>query len=144
VDPRTPKDPRSSLAGRVTRQVSVRPGRRGTEPRAEVRLGDLRARQSRRIRSQVRGGRGHRGLGCRVDRDGELDVAAELLGQGLGDQGAQPGLQLFLDELVRRRDEGGVFHQPERPGKFQPGPLMRLDLQVGQPVEGSGPDICQV
>ena len=37
--PKTPKTPRSSLAGRVTRRVSVRPGRRGTEPRAEVRLG---------------------------------------------------------------------------------------------------------
>ena len=86
----------------------------------------------------------HRGLRRRVDGDGELDVAAELLGQRLGDQGAQPGLQLFLDELVRRGDEGGVLHQAERPGEFQPGPLVRLDLQVGQPVEGSCPYFCQV
>ena len=86
----------------------------------------------------------HRGLRRRVDGDGELDVAAELLGQRLGDQRAQPGLQLFLDELVRRGDEGGVLHQAERPGEFQPGPLVRLDLQVSQPVEGSCPDFCQV
>ena len=117
-------------------------------------LGDLRsgqALQSRRRRFRcsraeilVRPGPGHRGLRRRVDGDGELDVAAELLGQGLGDQRAQPGLQLLLDELVRRGDEGGILHQAERPGEFQPGPLVRLDLQVGQPVEGSCPDFCQV
>ena len=124
-----------------------------------VGLGDLPSGQSlqphslqtgrgrlRRSRAEVlaRPGPGHRGLRRRVDGDGELDVAAELLGQGLGDQRAQPGLQLFLDELVRRGDEGGVLHQAERPGEFQPGPLVRLDLQVGQPVEGSCPHFCQV
>jgi len=113
------------------RRVRVR--RHG--PRAEVALGDLRVGQSlqphpvqahplkahflearrrwlRRSRAEIlaRPGSGHRGLRRRVDGDGQLDVAAELLGQGLGDQRAQPGLQLFLDELVRCRDEGGVLH----------------------------------
>ena len=143
----------------VVRRVRVR--RRG--PRAVVGLGGLRSGQSlqpplpaahpgrRGAGSGVpgrevlaRAGPGHRGLRRRVDGDGQLDVAAELLGQGLGDQRAQPGLQLLLDELVRRGDEGGVLHQAERPGEFQPGPLVRLDLQVGQPVEGSCPYFCQV
>ena len=100
----------------------------------------------RRTRGKVlaRAGPRHRGLRRRVDGDGELDVPAHLLGQRLGNQGAQPRLQLFLDELVRRGDERGVLHQAERPGEFQPGPLVRLDLQVGQPVEGSCPYFCQV
>ena len=67
--------------------VSVRLGRRGPEPRAEVGLGVLRPQQPqpprRRLRREARGGpgRGRRRLGRRVDRDGELDVAAELLGR---------------------------------------------------------------
>ena len=52
--------------------------------------------------------------------------------------------QQLLDEFVGRGDQRGVLHQPERPGELQPGPLMRLDLQVGQSVEGSCPDFCQV
>ena len=99
-----------------------------------------------RLGREVRGRHGgrHRGLRRGIDGDGELDVAAEFLGQGLGDQGPQPGLELLLDELVRGRDQGGIFHQPERPGEFQPGALMRLDLKIGQPVEGSCPHVCQV
>ena len=79
-----------------------------------------------------------------IDGDRELDVAAELLGKGLGEQGAQAGFQLLLDEFVGGGDQGGVLHQAERAGQLQPGPLVRLDLQVGQSVEGSSPYFCQV
>jgi hypothetical protein len=98
--------------------------------------------QRGRLRREVGGRHCRRRRG--VDRDGELDVAAELLGKGLGDQGAQPGLQLFLDEFVRGGDEGGVLHQPEGAGLLQPGPLVRLDLKVAKTVQGPCPDVCKV
>ncbi len=44
-----------------------------------------------------------------IDDDGELDVAAELTGQGIGDQDPQPVLELVLGELVRGRDESRVL-----------------------------------
>jgi hypothetical protein len=80
----------------------------------------------------------------RVHRDRELDVAAELLGEGLGDQGAQPGFQLFLDELVRGGNQGSVLDQPQRTSELEPRSLVRLDLKISQTVEGSCPYICQV
>ena len=81
------------------------------------------------------------GLRDRIHRDGELDVPAELLGERLGDKGPQPRLELFLDEFVRCRDERGVLHQPERAGELQPGALVRLDLEVSEPVKRSCPDL---
>jgi len=52
------------------------------------------------------------GLGYRIGllvgvlhRDGDPDLAAELVGQGRGDQRAQPVLEVVLGELVRRGDE---------------------------------------
>jgi len=99
-----------------------------------------------RLGGEVADRRGRSGaeLRRRVDGDGQLDVPAELLGQGLGDQRAQPGLQLLLDELVRGGDQRRVLHQPKRAGQFQPGPLMGLNLQVSESVEGSCPNFCQV
>ena len=88
--------------------------------------------------------RGRGGRGCGVDRDRELDVAAELAGQGMGDQRAQPGLELFLDELVGRGDERGVLDEPERPGQPQPGPLMWFDVQVRQLFQRPGPDLPEI
>src|SRR5215469_18897183 len=58
-----------------------------------------------------------------IDRDGKLDAAAKLTGQRVGDQGAQPGLQLLLYELIRRGDQRRVLYQPERPRELQPGPV---------------------
>ena len=97
-----------------------------------VRLPGLGAAQRGRPGAGWRAGpQRRRGRGGGVDRDGELDVAAELTGQGMRDERAQPGLELFLDELVRRRNERRVLDQPQRPRQPQPGPLMRLDVQVG-------------
>jgi len=84
-----------------------------------------------RLRCEIGRRGGHRGLRGRVDGDRELDIAAEFLGQGLGNQGAQSGLQLLLDELVRGGDQRGVLDQAERAGELQPGPLVRLDLKIG-------------
>jgi hypothetical protein len=106
----------------------------------------FRVRRGGRLGGEIADRRGRRGaeLRRRVDGDGQLDVPAELLGQGLGNQRAQPGLQLLLDELVGGGDQRRVLHQPERAGQLQPGPLMRLNLQVSKPVEGSCPDFRQV
>jgi hypothetical protein len=72
------------------------------------------------------GGRG------RIDRDRELDVAGQFPGQRVGDEGAQPGLELLLDKIIRRGDQGGVLDQAKRPGELQPGTLMRLNLHAGE------------
>jgi hypothetical protein len=58
------------------------------------------------------GGRG--GGGCRrgVDGDGELDAAAKLVGERVSDKGAQPRLELLLDELVGCCDQRGVLDEP--------------------------------
>ena len=70
-------------------------------------------------RKAARGDRGG------VHRHRQLDAAAQFPGQRVGDQRPQPGLQLFLHELIRRGDERRVLDQPERPGQLEPGPLVR-------------------
>src|SRR5580658_9972575 len=71
------------------------------------------------------GGRRTSGRGrSRVDGDRELDVLAELARQRIGDQGTEPCLELFLDELVGRGDQRGGLDQAKRPGQLQPGTLM--------------------
>src|SRR5260370_555408 len=90
-----------------------------------------------------RGGDGAAG-GRGVDGHRELDVAAELAGERVGDQGPEPGFELFLDELVGGGDEGGVLDQAEGPGQPQPGALMRLDLEIGEFLKGSRPYLRQV
>ncbi len=62
----------------------------------------------------------------------------------MGDQGPEPGFELFLDELVGGGDEGGVLDQAEGPGQPQPGALMRLDLEIGEFLKGSRPYLRQV
>ena len=84
------------------------------------------------------------GGGCRIHRHRQLDAAAELAGQRVGDQAAKAGLELFLDELVWGGDEGGVLDQAERSGQPQPGTLMGLDLEIGEFLEGPRPDLRQV
>src|SRR5216683_3354362 len=80
----------------------------------------------------------------RIDRDGELDVAAEFPGEGVRDQGPEPRLQLLLDELVGRCDQGRVLDEPERSCQLEPGTLMRLDLHVSEPFQRSGPYVREV
>jgi hypothetical protein len=89
------------------------------------------------------GRRGGRDRG-RVDGDRQLDVPAQLPGQRVGDQCAQPGFQLFLDELVGRGDQRGVLYQAKRPGELQPGPVRGLDLHAGQLVQRPGPNFREV
>src|SRR6202035_5136005 len=84
------------------------------------------------------------GSGRGVDGHRELDAAAELPGQRVGDEAAKPGLELFLDELVGGRDEGRVLDQPERSGQPQPGTLMGFDLEIGEFLEGPRPHLRQV
>ena len=84
------------------------------------------------------------GGGRRVDRDSELDAPGELPREGVGDQRAQPRLELLLDELVRGRDEGSVLDQAKRPGQLEPGALVRLDLHVGEVGQGAGPHVREV
>ena len=62
----------------------------------------------------------------------------------LRDEGAQPGLELFLDELVGGGDQGGVLDQAEWPGQPQPGTLMGFDLEVGELLQGPRPHLRQV
>ena len=91
-----------------------------------------------------RGRRGWRADGHRVNGHRELDVAAELPGQRMGDECAQPGLELLLDELVGRRDQRGVLDQAEWPGQPQPGPLVGFDMQVGELLQRPRPDLRQI
>ena len=100
-----------------------------------------RQRRARRPRRRFLGGRRPR-----VHRDRELDRAAELPGERVDDKRTQPGLQLLLDEGVRRRDQHGVLHQAERPGEFrlEPGELAGPDVHLGEPLEGSCPYLRQI
>ena len=81
---------------------------------------------------------------ARVDGDRYLDGPAEFPGEREGDERAQPGLQLVLDERVGRRDERRVLHQAERPRELEPGELARLQAHLGQAVECSCPCFGQV
>ncbi len=91
-----------------------------------------------------RGRRGWRADGHRVNRHRELDVTAEPTGQRMRDECAQPGLELLLHELVRRRDQRRVLDQPEWPGQPQPRPLVRFDMQVRELVQRPRPDLPQI
>src|SRR5215472_1249514 len=80
----------------------------------------------------------------RVYRHRELDAAAELPGQRVGDEPAKTGLELLLDELVGGGDEGGVLDQAEWSGQPQPSTLMRLDLEIGELLQGPRPHLRKV
>ena len=79
-----------------------------------------------------------------INRNGELDGPAELPGEGMRDQWAQPGLKLLLHKGVRGGDQGSVFHQAERPGQLEPGELAGLDMQPSEAVQGPGPNFSEV
>ena len=57
----------------------------------------------------------------------------------MGDQRAQPGFELLLDELIGSGDQCRVLDQPQRPGQLQPGPLVRLDVHGREFVQRPGP-----
>ena len=73
--------------------------------------------------------------------DGDPDVAAEFVAEDGGDQRPQPVLEVFLGEVVRRGEQGGVLDQAERPGEVDPGLLLRADRVVVEAGLGPVPDI---
>ena len=78
-----------------------------------------------------------------LELDGDADVAAELLGQRLGEHPAHPGLEHGLGELVGRGQHRGVLDQAQRAGQVQHGVLLRG--QAGrQPLADLVPDRRQV
>src|ERR1700733_3124324 len=81
---------------------------------------------------------------ARVDGDGDLDRAAELLRQRVDDQGPELGLQVLLHERVRGSDQRRVLHEAERPGQPEPGELARLESHPGEPVKGPCPHLRQI
>jgi hypothetical protein len=91
---------------------------------------------TRLVRAQVGDDRLRHGPAwARVNRDGDLDAAAELAGEHVGHQRAEPGFELLLDERVRRRDQRGVLHERQGPGELEPGELARLDVQFDEAIE---------
>src|SRR5262249_22805699 len=87
---------------------------------------------------------GSSGGGGRGGGVGELGRSVGVTRQRASDQAAQAGLELFLDELVGRRDERRVLNQAERPGQPQPGPLVWLDLNIREFLKGPRPYLPQV
>src|ERR1700733_5003839 len=107
-----------------------------SRPRRRLHHRQRRARRSLRLL-----GRGDR---ARVDGDGDLDRAAELLRQRVDDQGPELGLQVLLHERVRGSDQRRVLHEAERPGQPEPGELARLESHPGEPVKGPCPHLRQI
>src|SRR5262249_24687833 len=93
---------------------------RGVPSRLDVRaVGAERHSDAERVRRKVRVvALWQRRCDPRIDDDGELDVAPELTGQGIGNQDPQPVLELILGEFVRGGDEGRVLDQAEGPGEL--------------------------
>ena len=82
---------------------------------------------------------------CRgvLELDGDPDVAAEPLGQRLGQHPAHPRLEHGLGELVGRGQHGGVLDQAQRPGQVQHRVLLRGQAG-GQSLTDLVPDRGQV
>jgi hypothetical protein len=111
---------RDRLLGHRGRGALVRSRLKGTRlKRAQVGYGRLRQRAA----------------WARVNRDGDLDAAAELTGEHVSDKRAKAGLQLLFDERVRRRDQRGVLHKREGPGELKPRQLARLDVKLDEAVQ---------
>ena len=150
--PGTPAPGTSSAAAGTAAAAALapqgRPGRAAAAARAwwrrvvlcrsrqRVHHRQRRARRSRRLL-----GRGDR---ARVDGDGDLDRAAELLRQRVDDQGPELGLQVLLHERVGGSDQRRVLHEAERPGQPEPGELACLESHPGEPVKGPCPHLRQI
>ena len=90
----------------------------------------------RRLRRRL--GRGPR---AGVNRDRDLNRAAELLGQRVDDQRPELGLEVFLNERVGSGDQRGILYQAEGPGEPEPGELASRQPHLGQAVKRPCPHI---
>ena len=120
----------------------------GPVPAGPVLLGALRLQGRLGRRPRPAGGLvvavlGRRLGGGVLELDGDADVAAELLGQRLGEHPAHPGLEHGLGELVGRGEHRGVLDQPQRAGQVQHRVLLRGQARR-QPLADLVPDRRQV
>ena len=97
---------------------------------------------ARRVGSSSRRLGGASGGGV-LELDGDPDVAAELLGQRLGEHPAHARLEHGLGEFVGGRQNGGVLDQPQRAGQVQHRVLLRGQARR-QPLADLVPDRRQV
>ena len=79
-----------------------------------------------------------------VDRDGQPDLTAELVGQSLGDVHPKALLHEVLGEVVRDGDECGVVEESDEPGHAQEGPSSDRDAVGIEGVEGGPPHLTEV
>ena len=98
----------------------------------------------RQRRAQRRGLLLRRCHGARIYGYRNLDRPAEFPGEREGDERTEPGLQLFLHEGIRRRDQRRVLNEAERPGELEPGELACLEAHLGEPLKCSCPHFRQI
>ena len=80
----------------------------------------------------------------RVDGDGQADLTAELVREGLGHRGPQPLLDEVLGEVVGNGDEGRVVEEADEASEAEEGPACYRDTVGVERFQGGAPHLAEV